>query len=178
MAVRISKPHLWPTEGDPVYPFAYMFQANDPKFPSSQKIMPTLQSRPILIASSPCSSKSFKSPKVSKRSGSGAYERPLYPNSGHRAHHVRFGSKADIPHLSGQCPLCAESGHQFGFEDEDSRTLYVIIGRRIINSFAFAVVCRPASLLAYLCRNNPVPICDWTGRRLFVQVTHRLPRSD
>jgi len=162
MAVRISKPHLWPTEGDPVYPFAYMFQANDPKFPSSQKIMPTLQSRP----------------KVSKRSGSGAYERPLYPNSGHRAHHVRFGSKADIPHLSGQCPLCAESGHQFGFEDEDSRTLYVIIGRRIINSFAFAVVCRPASLLAYLCRNNPVPICDWTGRRLFVQVTHRLPRSD
>src|SRR5262245_14640037 len=46
MAVRISKPHLWPTEGDPVYPFAYMFQANDPKFPSSQKIMPTLQSRP------------------------------------------------------------------------------------------------------------------------------------
>jgi hypothetical protein len=27
------------------------------------------------------------------------------------------------------CPLCAKSGHQFGFAVEGSRTLYAIIGR-------------------------------------------------
>jgi hypothetical protein len=59
-------------------------------------------------------------------------------------HNVRYGSQADILVLkydvcftskSGHwrtragCPLCATSGHQFGFEGNGPGTLYVIMGR-------------------------------------------------
>src|SRR5262249_8852116 len=44
---------------------------------------------------------------------------------------VRFGSRTDILRASAHVCFTPESGHQFGFDGEDSRTLYATIGRRM-----------------------------------------------
>src|ERR1700758_4971191 len=69
---------------------------------------------------------------------------------------LRFTLKSGHRSARRQCPFCANSGHQFDLDGEDSRTLYAGIGRRMplrVNSpmastiTAFSTACRTRGLM-------------------------------